>query len=33
MRWFGIFPGEGRHRKWTLAEKMALIAELASSVS
>jgi transposase len=31
VRRFEVFTGEGRRRKWALAEKMALVAEMAAT--
>ena len=31
VRRFEVFTGEGRRRKWALADKMALVAEMAAS--
>ena len=31
VRRFEVFTGEGRRRKWALADKMALVAEIAAT--
>ena len=31
VRRFEVFTGEGRRRKWTLADKMARVAEMAAT--